>query len=319
MYKILLMKFNKVLRGGFIMSWKLEDIPDLAGKTIIVTGANSGLGFELTRELANKGAKVIMACRNLEKASKARQTILNNIGDTDIDILKLDLASLKSIREFAKEYLSKYDKLDVLINNAGIMAIPYTKTEDGYESQLATNYLGHFLLTGLLMPILNNTNQARIINVSSVFHLFCKMDLYNLMCENKVGYHRWNAYSRSKLALLLFTYELQRRLSLAGKSTITLAAHPGIAKTNIMPNNSRLFIGKVITKGISYVLKPAILGAMPILRAASDPNVKGGEYFGPGKDGLPDINTSNKHSHNMEDAKKLWEISEKLCDFHYLD
>lgn len=286
---------------------------------MIVTGANSGLGFEVTRELANKGAKVIMACRNQEKATKARNTILNNVENADIEIMHLDLASLKSVRDFASKFLEKYDKLDVLINNAGIMAIPYTQTEDGYESQLATNYLGHFLLTGLLIDILEQTHHSRVINVSSVFHLFCKMDLDNLLCENKVGYHRWNAYSRSKLAMLLFTYELQRRLIKANKSTIALAAHPGIARTNIMPNSNKFLIGKIITKGISFVLKPTILGAMPILRAAVDPDAKGGEYFGPGKDGLPDIAKSNKHSHNMEDAKKLWEISEEKCNFYFLD
>jgi len=302
------------------MSWKLDDIPDLTGEVIIVTGANSGLGFETTKELSRKGAKVVMACRNPQKADTAMQKIKNDIPDANLDIIFLDLANQKSVPDFANQFMHKYNRLDVLINNAGIMATPYSETVDGFENHFATNYLGHFALTGRLFDILEATPNARVVSVSSLAYFFGnKIDFDNLYYEHGKGYGRWRAYGRSKMEMLLFAYEMQRRLIRTGQSTISLAAHPGLAQTNIMPAQANNAVSKKLLTLLSYTLKPTIYGAMPLIRAATDKDVKGGEYFGPSKNGMPDIVKSNKASHNLESAKELWEISEKLTGLHYLD
>ncbi len=302
------------------MSWTLDDIPDLTGKVIIVTGANSGLGFETTKELSRKGAKVVMACRNSQKAEKAMQKIKKDIPEAYLDIMLLDLASQKSVADFANQFMQKYNRLDVLINNAGIMAAPYSETVDGFENHFATNYLGHFALTGRLFDILEATPNARVVSVSSLAYFFGnKIDFNNLYYEHRKGYGRWRAYGRSKMEMLLFAYEMQRRLTRIGKSTISLAAHPGLAQTNIMPAQANNAVSKRLLTLLSYTLKPTIYGAMPLIRAATDKTVKGGEYFGPSKDRMPDVVKSNKASHNLDTAKELWEISEKLTGIHYLD
>ncbi len=302
------------------MSWKLNDIPDLTGKVMIVTGANSGLGFETTKELARKGAKVVMACRNPQKADMAKQKIKNEIPSANLDIILLDLASQKSVENFANQFMQKYNRLDALINNAGIMAAPYSETVDGFENHFATNYLGHFALTGRLFDLLEATPNARVVSVSSLAYFFGnKINFDNLYYEHKKGYGRWRAYGRSKMEMLLFAYEMQRRLTRTGKSTISLAAHPGLAQTNIMPAQANNAVTKKLLTWLSYILKPTIYGAMPLIRAATDLNVKGGEYFGPSKNRMPDIVESNKASHNLNSAKKLWEISEELTGIYYLD
>ncbi|MCD7809334.1 MAG: SDR family NAD(P)-dependent oxidoreductase [Erysipelotrichaceae bacterium] len=302
------------------MSWKLEDIPDLTGKVMIVTGANSGLGFETTKELARKGAKVVMGCRNPQRADTAKQKIQNEIPDADLDIILLDLASQKSVENFAHQFKQKYNRLDALINNAGIMAAPYSETVDGFENHFATNYLGHFALTGRLFDLLEATPNARVVSVSSLAYFFGnKINFDNLYYEHRKGYGRWRAYGRSKMEMLLFAYEMQRRLTRTGKSTISLAAHPGLAQTNIMPAQANNAVTKKLLTWLSYILKPTIYGAMPLIRAATDQKVKGGEYFGPSKDRMPDVVKSNKASHNLDTAKKLWKISEELTGIYYLD
>lgn len=302
------------------MSWTLDDIPDLTGKVIIVTGANSGLGFETTKELSRKGAKVVMACRNPQKADIAMQKIKDDIPNADLDIILLDLASQKSVEDFANEFMLKYHRLDVLINNVGIMAAPYLETVDGFENHFATNYLGHFALTGRLFELLEATQDARIVSVSSLAYFFGnKINFDNLYYEHRKGYGRWRAYGRSKMEMLLFAYEMQRRLTRTSKSTISLAAHPGLAQTNIMPAQANNAVSKQLLTWLSYILKPTIYGAMPLIRAATDEEVKGGEYFGPSKNRMPDVVESNKASHNLETAKQLWEISEKLTGIYYLD
>ncbi|MCD7894301.1 MAG: SDR family NAD(P)-dependent oxidoreductase [Erysipelotrichaceae bacterium] len=302
------------------MSWKLDDVPNLTGKVIIVTGANSGLGFETTKELARKGAKVVMACRNPQKAKKAMQKIKDDIPDADLDIILLDLASQQSVADFANQFKKRYNRLDVLINNAGIMAAPYSETIDGFENHFATNYLGHFALTGRLFDLLEATPNARVVSVSSLaYFLGNKINFDNLYYEHRKGYGRWRAYGRSKMEMLLFAYEMQRRLTRTGKSTISLAAHPGLAQTNIMPAQANNAVTKKLLTWLSYILKPTIYGAMPLIRAATDKDVKGGEYFGPSKDRMPNVVKSNKASHNLDTANKLWEISEELIGLYYLD
>lgn len=318
--KVLHRHLDNVSAKGKIMSWTLEDVPDLSGRIMIVTGANSGLGFETTRELSHRGAKVVMACRNPQKAKAAKHQIQEKLPDADLEIMHLDVSSLQSVADFAEKFKGKYDRLDVLVNNAGIMAAPYSKSADGFENHFATNYLGHFALTGRLFDLLEATPGARVVNVSSLaYFLGNRIDFTNLTYENRKKYHRWVAYGRSKMEMLLFAYEMQRRLSTAGRSTIAVAAHPGIARTNIMPAQAGNAVTRELLRRFSYVLKPTIYGAMPLIRAAVDENASGGEYFGPGKKKMPEVVRSNKASHDLNTAKKLWEASEKLTGLYYLD
>jgi NAD(P)-dependent dehydrogenase (short-subunit alcohol dehydrogenase family) len=292
--------------------WKAEDVPDLSGKVIIVTGANSGLGFEASKEFARKGAKVIMACRNMDKAQVALIQIKEEIPDASIEVMRLDLARLKSIHQFAGKFKAKYDRLDVLLNNAGIMFTPYGKTEDGFEQQFGVNHLGHFALTGLLLDVLKETPKSRVVNVSSSGHTMGKMDFDDLMWKNN-GYSGRKAYGRSKLANLLFTYELQRRLESAGIDCISVAAHPGAARTNLMRHMNRI-LSSILWVFLGPFIQSAAMGALPEIRASVDSEVKGGEYYGPeGRyGGYPVQVESNGDSHNEEDAEKLWEVSESL-------
>ena len=301
--------------------WTVSDIPDLTGKVIIVTGGNSGIGYEEVKAFSKNGASTIMASRNLEKATKAKNKILKRIPEAKIEIIELDLANLESIYKFTDEFKKKYEKLDVLVNNAGIMMVPYQKTVDGFESQIGTNHLGHFALTGLLLDTLKKTKGSRIINVSSIGHRSGKMDFDNFLFENGLGYTKMGAYGRSKLANLLFTYELNRRLEKSGEDTISVASHPGISNTRLADHMYGIF--KIILKPIAMsFLQSAAKGALPTIRAAVDPNVKGGEYYGPkirDKEfrGPPVKVESNKASHSEKDAQKLWEISEELTKITY--
>ena len=211
--------------------WTEKDIPDLREKVIVVTGANTGLGFENTKQFSKHGANVIMACRNLEKSHQSLEKIQNKIPDAKVEILKLDLASLESINQFSDNFKQKYDRLDILLNNAGIMMVPYKKTLDGFESQVGTNHLGHFALTAQLFDLLKNIKGSRIINVSSTAHLRGEMDWDDFLFEK--SYSRIKAYGRSKLANLLFTYEMDRRLKAKGIDILSVASHPGGATTNL--------------------------------------------------------------------------------------
>ena len=214
-------------------NWTTNAIPDLSGKVIIVTGANSGIGFESAKEFARNGAEVILACRNMDKAEAAVHDIKKEIPSAKAIIMQLDLASQKSVHQFASEFKANYDRLDVLLNNAGIMWVEYGVTEDGFERQFGTNHLGHFALTGLLLDVIMATPGARVVNVSSMGHNTGVIDRDNLMFENGEGYGRHTSYGRTKLANLLFTYELQRRFEAAGVDAIALAAHPGSSNTNL--------------------------------------------------------------------------------------
>jgi NAD(P)-dependent dehydrogenase (short-subunit alcohol dehydrogenase family) len=293
--------------------FNLEEVPEQKGRIAIVTGANVGLGYETALGLASKKIKVVMACRNLEKARNAKVGILNQVPEANLEIIQLDLNSLESVRSFAAEYLKEYDKLDLLINNAGIMIPPYQQTKEGFESQFGVNYLAHFLLTNLLIPALLNTEHSRVVSLSSIAHKHGKIDFGNLNAEKK--YSRTGAYSQSKLACLMFAYELQRRLEKAGKETISVAAHPGVSNTSLI----RYLPG--ILQGLNTLLAPIFTqsakeGAQPSLYAALGKDMEGGDYCGPdGKKewkGKATKVKSTRLSHDQEVAKKLWEVSEKL-------
>jgi NAD(P)-dependent dehydrogenase (short-subunit alcohol dehydrogenase family) len=212
-------------------NWTAENIPDLTGKIAIVTGANSGIGYEMARALAGKEARVILACRNKDKGDAAVRQITQEYPEAKAELMQLDLADLASVRRFADEFANHCDRLDILINNAGIMRTPFGKTADGFELQFGTNHLGHFALTGLLLDLIIRTPQARVITVSSGGERFGKIDFDNLNAEK--GYDGGGAYGQSKLANLLFTYELQRRFEGTGVDAIAAAAHPGWTVTNL--------------------------------------------------------------------------------------
>jgi NAD(P)-dependent dehydrogenase (short-subunit alcohol dehydrogenase family) len=298
------------------MNWTLENMPDLSGKIIVVTGGNSGLGYESVKAFASSGAEVIMASRSLEKGEEARTKILKEIPGGKIEVRQLDLGDLESVRSFASDFKPDHKKLDVLLNNAGIMMTPYFTTKDGFEGQLGTNHLGHFALTGLLMDLLLKTEGSRIVNVSSKAHERGVMDFNNLQYADGKDYTPMKAYGRSKLSNLLFTYELQRKLEGAKKDSIAVAAHPGVAMTNLARHLEGRFLFKMLTPLFKLMAQDQAMGALPQIRASVDPAVKGGEYYGPdGKKeykGYPVIVQSNEASHKIEDADRLWEESEKL-------
>lgn len=292
--------------------WTTENITGLSGKVIIVTGGNSGLGYESVKAFAEKGATVILASRSAEKGNQAIKSIGNVKGE--IEVIELDLMDFDSIKSFAETFKKKYKKLDVLLNNAGIMTTPYFLTKNGLEAQNGTNHFGHFALTGQLLDVIKNTPGARVVNVSSMAHKQGQMDFDNLLFENGKGYTPIKSYGRSKLMNLLFTFELQRFFEKNKIDAISVAAHPGGSRTNL----DRYLKGKIWFK-ILYPVWMLISmdqakGALSQIRAAVDKNVKGAEYYGPhkGMTGFPVKVDSNQASKNIEHAKKLWEISEKL-------
>jgi NAD(P)-dependent dehydrogenase (short-subunit alcohol dehydrogenase family) len=294
------------------MPWTASDLPDQHGRTVILTGANSGIGLEAARELARAGAHVIMACRNTDKGESAAAQIRRELPDASLEVVALDLASLSSVREFAAAY--DRDQLDLLINNAGVMVPPRTTTEDGFELQLGTNHLGHFALTGLLLGKLMATPQARVVTVSSTAHKFGKIDFEDLQRER--SYRRWFAYGQSKLANLLFTIELDRRLRAVDSELLSVAAHPGYAATNLQfaATPSRLErIGSVVLNRV--VAQDALHGALPTLYAATA-DIPGGSFAGPDgfqeMRGHPTLVAPTRAALDPETARRLWEVSEQL-------
>ena len=298
--------------------WTAQDIPSLSGKTAVITGANSGLGYHASLELARKGARVFMACRTTAKGEDARSRILAEVPAASVELLALNLASLESIREFAAALEGKTPTLDILINNAGVMGIPHTQTADGFEMQFGTNHLGHFALTGRLMALLTRTPASRVVTVSSIYHKSGKINFDDLMGEKR--YDPWVAYAQSKLANLLFAYELQRKLEQSGTTTLSLAAHPGYSNTHLQyvgPEMNRSpFQHWMMKLGNALLAQPAAQGALPELYAATAPGVKGSMYIGP--DGMNEIRgyptevKSIPAAHDLEAAGKLWAVSEKL-------
>ncbi|WP_420640698.1 oxidoreductase [Candidatus Leptofilum sp.] len=302
-------------------NWTAKQIPDLTGKVIIVTGANSGIGLESAREFARKGANVVLACRSMDKAKAALDDIQQEIPNAKAEIMRLDLASLESIQAFSESFKGKYGRLDILLNNAGIMWIPYGKTVDGFEKQFGTNHFGHFALTGHLLDLILATSKARVLNVSSIGHRDGVMDFDNLMFEEGKDYTPHGAYSRSKLANLLFTYELQKRFEAAGSSAIAVAAHPGGSNTSLADHLFDAWYWKVLYPLFALVAQSSAMGALPSIRAAVDPNVKGSDYYGPKgfmeSRGYPILVQSNEASHNMADARRLWQLSEQLTGVQF--
>jgi NAD(P)-dependent dehydrogenase (short-subunit alcohol dehydrogenase family) len=299
--------------------FSLSKAPSQQGKIAIVTGANIGLGYQTALGFAKLGAKVILACRNHEKAEDAKRAILIKAPDADLDILLMDLKSLSSVRSFAEEFKNKYSQLDLLILNAGIMAPPFSKTEDGFESQMGVNYFSHFLLTNLLFPLLKKTEDSRIVSLSSIAHRNGKIDFENINAEK--SYSNWGAYAQSKLACLMFAYELQRRIKSAGVNSKSVAAHPGLSDTGLAQNSP--WISKVLFGPLSKIFgQDATDGALPTLMAALGPSVKGGEYYGPDgfmeSKGNPFKVKSTDRSHNVSIAQKLWQESERLTGQEFI-
>lgn len=308
-----------VTMGG----WTVDDIPDLRGKTMLVTGANSGLGLETATALAGKGAQVILACRDLAKGREAEASIRSKHPGAATTLMALDLASLADIRRFAAEVRATAPRLDVLVNNAGVMALPERRTQDGFEMQFGTNHLGHFALTGLLLDLLLPTPGARVVTVSSGFHRLAQIRFDDPQWER--GYAKWPAYGQSKVANLLFAYELQRRLAAKGAGLISVAAHPGYASTNLQFAGPRME-GSSIAERLSAIgnkifAQSAAQGALPQLHAATAPGVRGGDYYGPSSIGelwgAPRKVASNAHSRDPQAAARLWELSERLTAVRY--
>lgn len=293
--------------------WIINEIPDQSGKVVIVTGANSGIGFEAARALAQRSAVVIMACRSLEKGQAAIKQIQDEDPQAQVILQQLDLADLSSVRQFGEAFLAAHDRLDILINNAGVMAPPYSKTVDGFEMQFGTNHLGHFVLTGLLIDLLKKTPDSRVVTVSSYAHYFGRIAFNDLNSER--FYQKWLAYGQSKLANVLFGYELQRRVSRNGNNPISVVVHPGYAATNLQ-HTSTLF----------SLLNPIMaqnqeMGALPTLYAATSPDIRGGEYIGPdgflGQRGYPHEASSSFLSQDEDTARRLWEVSEGLTQIQF--
>jgi NAD(P)-dependent dehydrogenase (short-subunit alcohol dehydrogenase family) len=297
--------------------WTASDIPDQSGRVAIVTGANSGLGYDTAAALADKGAHVVLAVRNLDKGKEAVEKIKAAHPTADVALQQLDLSSLDSVRKAAEELRAAHPRIDLLINNAGVMYVPTRETtKDGFEMQFGTNHLGHFALTGLLLDHLIPVDGSRVVTVSSVGHRILArihFDDPNLLRK----YNRVEAYGQSKLANLMFTYDLQRRLTAKGVPTVALAAHPGFSDTELMrylPDFIPAFMWKIATQ-------PADKGALPSLRAATDPDAKGGQYYGP--DGIgevkgsPKVVASSAQSRNEDLQRRLWTLSEELTGVTY--
>ena len=292
--------------------WTAADVPDQSGRVAIITGANSGLGYDTAAVLADKGAHVVLAVRNLDKGRQAVDQIKSGSPNADVTLQELDLSSLNSVRKAAAELRAAHPRIDLLINNAGVMYVPRRETtEDGFEMQFGTNHLGHFALTGLLLENMLQVGGSRVVTVSSVGHrILARIHFEDPHLERK--YNRVEAYGQSKLANLMFTYELARRLKAKEAPTIAVAAHPGLSDTELMrhlPDFIPDFVWKIVAQ-------PADKGALPTLRATTDPGVQGGQYYGP--DGIgesrghPKLVASSAQSHNEDIQRRLWSMSEEL-------
>lgn len=291
---------------------------DLTGKRVVITGANSGVGFEAAKVLVQNGAEVILAVRNEQKGLIAKETILKGNPKGSAMVMGLNLADLSSVRDFAQNYSSRFDSLDILINNAGVMFPPYSKTKDGFEMQFGTNHLGHFALTGLLLPLLKKTPNSRVVTLSSIAHRGATIFFDNL--DGSKGYKAMKFYGQSKLANLLFAKEFDNRLKQYGIATKSIACHPGISSTNLIK------IGKKDAPGyvkafLKLFLQPADKGSLPTIYAATETSLNGGEYIGPdgrgNRKGNPVIETPASGVYNPETMKKLWDVSEKLTGVIY--
>jgi NAD(P)-dependent dehydrogenase (short-subunit alcohol dehydrogenase family) len=294
------------------MKWTARDMPDQSGKVAVVTGANSGIGLVAARELAAKGATVVAACRNTAKAADA-------FGNNEAEIRELDLADLGSVRTFAEQLSNDHPKLDLLINNAGVMAPPRQLTKDGFESQFGTNHLGHFALTGLVLGNLLAAPAPRVVTVSSGAHRFGWMNFDDLQRERR--YNNWLAYGQSKLSNLLFAFELQRRASAANTDLKSMAAHPGYSRTNLQFAGPHLYEQLIMRVTNPLLGQSAAMGALPTLYAATAPDLPGGAFIGPDgfmeQRGYPHVVTAADRAYDEPSASRLWEVSEQLTGVRY--
>ena len=297
------------------MRWTENDVPDQTGRLAIVTGSNTGLGYDTARVLAGRGATVVMAVRDTAKGDAAADRIRAISPGADITVRKLDLGSLASVRDAAAEMTETYPRIDLLINNAGVMYPPKQTTADGFELQFGTNHLGHFALTGLLLKNLLDVEGSRVVVVASIAHnIRAKIDFDDLQWERR-RYDRVAAYGQSKLANLMFAYDLQRRLAAAKAKTIAVAAHPGVAATELLRH-----VPGASLPGVNWLsgklLNSSELGALPTLRAATDPAVRGGQYYGPDGfrelRGYPVLATSSKQSQGVAVQERLWTVWKEL-------
>jgi NAD(P)-dependent dehydrogenase (short-subunit alcohol dehydrogenase family) len=302
--------------------WSARDVPDQHGRIAVITGANSGIGLETAKVLAARGAMVVLAGRDPGRTAAAADQVRDAAAGAQAETAELDLASLDSVRAAAADISSRFPRLDLLINNAGLMFPPYGLTKDGFELQFGTNHLGHFALTGLLLPSMLEVPGSRVVTVSSNGHRAGRINFSDLNSAHR--YNKYTAYGQSKLANLLFTYELQRRLTAAGAPTIAVAAHPGTARTQLTRHMSGVASASMGTRFRalnSWMVQDADMGALPTLRAATDPGATGGAYFGP--DGFlqlvgnPVLVRSNMRSQNHDTQRRLWVESEKLTNVSY--
>jgi NAD(P)-dependent dehydrogenase (short-subunit alcohol dehydrogenase family) len=302
-----------------MIDWTVESIGDLKGKIVIVTGGASGIGLEAAEVLASKGASLVLAVRNIAKGEKAAEKIRALHPEAKVVVIHLNLGDLASVRQFTSEFTGRFDRLDILINNAGVMIPPYSKTKDGFELQFGTNHLGHFALTAHLLPMLMATPLSRVVTVSSIAARKAKINFNNL--DGSHGYNPMIFYRQSKLANLLFAIELQHRLERAGSTTISVLCHPGISVTNLMSRGSGKETGKVMKALMRIVAQPAEKGALPTLYAATHRDLRGGEYIGPdgigNHKGHPALTDEAGKMFNADLSAKLWEVSESLTGVKY--
>ncbi len=303
--------------------WSVGDIGDRTGTVALVTGANSGIGYETARALADHGAHVVLACRNPAKARRAADELETDLDRSSIELLTLDLSDLVSVRRAAEQFLAEHARLDLLINNAGVMGLPYRQTGDGFELQMATNHLGPFAFTGLLLDRLLTSGRSRVVTVSSVMHRAGHIPFGDV--EGNAIRNTWRTYGTTKLANLLFTQELSHRLSAAGELTQAVAAHPGWTRSNLIGSGAAVGEGRLRARVGSalgrHLGQAAAAGALPTLYAATASNVVAGQFIGPGGAfqlfGAPKVVKPNKRARNAADAARLWEISERLTGVTY--
>lgn len=314
---------NTVSPNVQIHPWAATRVPDQSGKTILITGANSGIGYETARILAAKGALVIMACRSAQKAEQARDRILADFPQAKLDLINLDLGDLSSVARCAEEVLDRYTQLDVLINNAGIAWVEKGETRDGFESHFGTNHLGHFALTARLLPLLASAGNARVVSIASLAHRIGRIHFDDLNLNK--GYGRARGYAQSKLANLMFGLELQRWLTAQGSSIQSLIVHPGMSATNLvnttLNSEKHTLLGRWAERLTPWVAQDPATGSLPTLWAATSDQVKGGEYFGPRYAleifGPPKAASMTRYAADPAPAKRLWDVSESLTGIQF--
>lgn len=300
--------------------WNTDNISDLTGKRVVITGASSGLGLEAANVLTSKGAEVIMAVRSLTKGERAVSYICEKNPNARIRLMQVNMDSIKSVKSFALEFLALYDSLDILINNAGVMVPPFSKSPDNIENQFATNHLGHFALTGLLLPALKRSPGARVVTVSSIASRRGNIDFENL--DGSKGYSAMKFYCQSKYANLLFGIELNNRLKKEGAGILSVVCHPGVSATNLASRGSGKESGTIFKYMFNMIAQSAEKGTLPLLYAATGKDIEGGEYIGPdgwkNMWGYPQKTSEGEKLFNKETANKLWSVSEQLTQVKVL-